>query len=107
VHIALYRIAQEALNNVVKHARANQVNILVSCSHCGKEETRPNVPREITLEVSDDGRGFDQNQVQPDHLGLSIMQERADDIDARLQIKSEPGSGTMIEVIWEDGPGPE
>ncbi len=104
VHIALYRIAQEAVNNVVKHARANSVNVQLSCSQCGNGEISSDSPKAIRLEVRDDGRGFDQDQVQSDHLGLSIMRERADNIGAHLQIKSESGSGTMIEVIWQNGP---
>lgn len=103
VHIALYRIAQEALNNVVKHARANHISVQVSCSHCGNEETDSTNPKEIALVVKDDGGGFDLSQVQPDHLGLSIMRERAEDIGATLHIKSDPGAGTMIEVIWQNG----
>jgi signal transduction histidine kinase len=103
VHIALYRIAQEALNNVVKHARANQVNVRVKCSQCGKEKPRSQTPKEIILGVSDDGRGFDQDQVQPNQLGLSIMHERAEDIGASLKIISEPESGTLVEVIWQEG----
>jgi signal transduction histidine kinase len=102
VHIALYRIAQEALNNVVKHARANNVNIQVSCSHCGNEEIGFQTPKEIILGIRDDGRGFEQDQVQTNHLGLSIMGERAEDIGARLIINSDPETGTAIEVIWQD-----
>jgi signal transduction histidine kinase/ligand-binding sensor domain-containing protein len=103
VHIALYRIAQEALNNVVKHARANQVDLRVRCSQCGKEKPGPQTPKEIILRVSDDGRGFDQDQVQSNQLGLSIMHERAEDIGASLNLTSEPESGTLVEVIWREG----
>lgn len=103
VHIGLYRITQEALNNIVKHARANQVSVMVACSHCGAEESNSVKPKEITLVVRDDGRGFDPDLIQPDQLGLNIMRERAEDIGARLRIKSDPGVGTMIEVIWQNG----
>jgi ligand-binding sensor domain-containing protein/nitrate/nitrite-specific signal transduction histidine kinase len=103
VHIALYRITQEALNNIVKHARANNVSVQVSCSNCGTEETSSAEPKEITLVVRDNGRGFDQSQIQADQLGLDIMRERAEDIGARLKIESDIGDGTMIEVIWQNG----
>ncbi|MFL7893136.1 MAG: two-component regulator propeller domain-containing protein [Anaerolineales bacterium] len=101
VHIALYRIAQEAVNNVVKHARANQVSIHVSCSHCAAKKFGEEKPKEIILEIRDDGKGFEQGPLQHDHLGLGIMQERAQDIGARLQVKSEPGAGTHILVSWQ------
>jgi signal transduction histidine kinase len=101
VHIALYRIAQEALNNVVKHARADHAKIQVGCSHCSVGESGEERPKEIALEVSDDGRGFKPDHVQADQFGLGIMHERAEEIGAHLEIKSEPGSGTMIVVIWQ------
>lgn len=102
VHIALYRIAQEALNNVVKHARADQVKIEMKCSVCESGEVKEERAKQITLIVSDDGRGFDQEQVQHDHLGLGIMRERAENIGAQLDIKSEIGAGTVVEVIWQE-----
>jgi signal transduction histidine kinase len=102
VHIALYRIAQEALNNVVKHARADHAKVHVSCSYCGVGETGEERPKEIALEVSDDGRGFTQDRVQPDQFGLGIMRERADEIGAHLDIKSEPGVGTVVVVTWRE-----
>ena len=102
VHIALYRIAQEALNNVVKHARAGQAELSVSCSHCSAGKFGEDKPREITLQVADDGQGFDQNLFQPDQLGLGIMRERAEDIGAKIEIDSEPGVGTRITVQWQD-----
>jgi len=102
VHIALYRITQEALNNVVKHARAGQVNVSVSCSHCSADKFGEDRPREITLLISDDGQGFNLNQNQHDKLGLGIMRERAVDIGAQIEIDSEPGAGTRITVQWQD-----
>jgi len=66
VKIAMYRIAQEALNNVVKHARANQVRIDLRGE-----------PDHLTLSVHDDGRGFDPASVESHQLGLGIMRERA------------------------------
>jgi signal transduction histidine kinase len=102
VHIALYRITQEALNNVVKHARAGQANVLVTCSHCSAGKFDEEKPMEITLRVTDDGKGFRQDQIQHDQLGLGIMRERAEDIGARLDIESEPGGGTRIIVQWQE-----
>ena len=91
VHIALYRIAQEALNNISKHACAQQVIIELRREPLGRAELR----------ISDDGCGFDQQQVAADHLGLGIMRERADAIGARLTIESDPGQGTRLTVIWQ------
>ena len=96
VHVALYRIAQEALNNVVKHAHASQVEIRLCCSG-------PNPPQEgrVQLCVSDNGCGFDPTCVLPGRLGLNIMQERAQAIGGSLAVDSEPGSGTHVTVVWE------
>ncbi|MCG3210349.1 MAG: hypothetical protein FOGNACKC_03980 [Anaerolineae bacterium] len=89
--LALYRIAQEALNNVAKHARAEQVTVSLRCSAGGVE-----------LEISDDGLGFDPAAIPPDHLGVRIMGERAQKIGASLQLNSRPGFGTQIHVSWQN-----
>ena len=91
VKVALYRIAQEALNNVAKHAGASQASV---CLRCG--------PDTIELDVSDDGRGFDISAIPPDHLGVGIMRERAETIGATLQIESQVSQGTRVTVLWED-----
>jgi signal transduction histidine kinase len=85
----LFRIAQEALNNIVKHARAQHVALSLSQS-----------VDQITLCISDDGQGFEVRDVDGVHLGLQIMRERADNIGACLTISSHPGQGTEIVVIW-------
>ena len=85
----LFRIAQEALNNVVKHARAKHVELILN----------QNV-NQITLCISDDGQGFEERSAEGGHLGLQIMHERADNIGADLTISSRPGQGTEIIVIW-------
>jgi nitrate/nitrite-specific signal transduction histidine kinase len=54
----------------------------------------------IELEVSDNGVGFDPEDIRPDHLGLGIMRERAQAILAQLEIQSEPGGGTEITAVW-------
>ena len=98
VHVALYRIAQEALNNVVKHARATHVQVTLRCT---AEDTGAKPSRQrIQLNVADDGIGFDPNDVPPDRLGLGIIRERAQDIGAELSIDSHPGDGTRVTVIW-------
>jgi signal transduction histidine kinase len=90
VKLALYRIAQEALNNVVKHAGAGRAIVRLECTAEGG-----------TLSISDDGRGFDPDGVTPQQLGLGIMRERAGAIDAAFAINSEPGQGTEITVTWD------
>ena len=95
-HLVLYRIAQEALNNWVKHASAGQVQVSLRPAD-GKAA--------VELCIRDDGRGFDLSNVPPDHLGLGIMRERADAIGARLDIQSEPGNGTQVKVVWQPEPG--
>jgi signal transduction histidine kinase len=108
VHIALYRITQEALNNVVKHARAHQVTVRLR--YTAPTPTPPPTLGEgpgegaglsVLLSISDDGRGFDPAQVPHDRLGLGNMQERAQAIGAHLTIESQLGHGTQITVLWE------
>ncbi len=91
VKVALYRITQEALNNVAKHAGASQARVSLRC-HEGR----------ITLSVTDDGCGFDMTRLRPDSLGLGIIRERAREIGATLEVNSEAGKGTRITVIWEN-----
>ncbi len=102
VHIALYRIAQEALNNVVKHSRASQVTVSLRSS----EEIHPDrrEVREMTIElrVRDDGRGFEPGLVSAEHLGLGIMRERAEAIGARLEIDTRVGHGTTVVAVWTE-----
>ena len=94
-HIAFYRIAQETLNNILKHSRAKQVTV--------KLNSRPSNQRQVVeLTIGDDGRGFDPTQVPPDHFGLRNMRERAQAIGAELNVTSKPGHGTQIQVVWEN-----
>jgi signal transduction histidine kinase len=88
--IALYRIAQEALNNVSKHAGASKAEVELRCR-----------PGSVKLSVRDDGCGFDPRDVRPDQLGLAIMGERAERISASLEINSQPGHGTQVVVDWQ------
>jgi PAS domain S-box-containing protein len=91
VKVALYRIAQEALNNVSKHAGASQANVNLLCES-----------DKITLKITDDGRGFDTTGVPSDSLGLGIMHERAEDILASLSVQSRTGQGTEVMVVWQN-----
>jgi GAF domain-containing protein len=97
VHVAMYRIAQEALNNVVKHAHAQQVEVTLR-----RTPTAPEAGRDgMQLEVKDDGRGFDPDDVPPDHMGLRIIRERAQAVGGAAEIDSQPGHGTRVTVVWE------
>lgn len=91
VHIALYRIAQEAMNNVAKHANASSLVVDLT-GHNGQ----------ISLSVSDDGYGFDPADVRAGAMGLRIMRERADEIGADLIIAASAGAGTSVAVRWEN-----
>jgi len=96
VKMGLYRIAQEALNNVVKHAGASQVTVRVWRADGG-----------IVLRIRDDGRGFRARDIPPGHLGLSTMRERAESVGAALTIGSDPDEGTEVSVVWRGGTGDE
>jgi PAS domain S-box-containing protein len=90
--IAFYRIAQEALNNVAKHAHANKVAVVL--------ERRDN---QVRLTIDDDGVGFavDDPAIEQSGIGLSGMRERAELIDASLDIESSSGNGCAIYLTWE------
>jgi PAS domain S-box-containing protein len=84
----LYRIAQEALHNVVKHARASRVSLFLDANE-----------RQVTLEIQDDGVGFDAQGSFPGHLGLRSMRERAERLGGEFELESAPGEGTRIGVF--------
>jgi signal transduction histidine kinase len=91
VRAALYRIAQEALSNVRKHANARNVNVTV--------EERD---RGIVVRIQDDGDGFDPSladRVAPGHLGLPAMRERTEALGGWCSVDSVPGYGTTVE-LW-------
>jgi signal transduction histidine kinase len=88
VETHLYRVAQEALNNVVKHASARHVSVVLE-----RHDDR------LVLIIEDDGRGFDVDARAEPHgrgLGLVGMRERAEIIGGSLEIESTPGKGTTI-----------
>jgi signal transduction histidine kinase len=96
VQVVLYRLCQEALNNITKHAGARHVVIQLQ-----------QTAGEVKLNIRDDGRGFDLERVPPGHYGLSIMRERADAIGATLSATSRPGHGTEIAIHWSESRKPE
>jgi PAS domain S-box-containing protein len=89
VQVAFYRVCQEALNNVAKHAKASQVEI--------------NLKQEgvmMELRIQDDGQGFDPAQTISGHYGLKMMRERTEAVGAQLSVTSRPGHGTELTVRW-------
>ena len=85
----LYRLAQEALNNVGKYAAASAARVALTCS-----------PGQVVLVIADNGRGFDVASQSQASLGIGIMRERAAKIGAQLRIESHLGTGTTITVVW-------
>ena len=100
VKVAFYRIAQEALNNVAKHAGASQATVSLRYLSPHPSPTRGGEGGGVELRISDDGRGFDPSGVPPESLGLGIMRERAEAVGAALTVKSEIGRGTEVVVEW-------
>ncbi len=93
VELALYRMAQEALNNVVRHARASEAHIRVNF-----------MPNSLTMTISDNGRGFEVPDnpaefARQGHFGLLGLQERAELIGAQLLLDSQPGRGSSVTVV--------
>ena len=122
VQITFYRIAQEALNNVWKHSDATQVRIglLLTPAEAPPPdmiETTVNGTGSFSttetsgqrshaayarLEIEDNGRGFDPNKIPANHFGLTIMQERAETIQAQLKVESEVGKGSKVTLEWRE-----
>ncbi len=94
VQICFYRIAQESLNNVVRHARAQQVELHLNCQHLTYSSKR------VQMLIKDNGLGFNQKDVLPSNLGLNIMKNRAEKIGAILEISSQPHQGTKVLLEW-------
>ena len=90
--VALYRICQEALSNIAKHAGASQVEIDVR-----------HAPGTLALYIRDDGRGFDTaEQISSGHYGLSMMRERAESVGALMTVTSQLGQGTELAIHWSE-----
>ena len=96
VQVVVYRICQEGLNNIAKHAAASRVKIKLQYT-----------ASKVHLQIQDNGRGFDSNISLPGHYGLSMMHERAEAVGAKLEIISKPGKGTEISLHWQGIPKQE
>ena len=94
VRIAFYRIAQEAFNNIGKHAKASRVT-------AGLQQA----PDSAVLTIADNGQGFDDRGILTSGMGTEIMGERAEGIGAQLEIKSDPGIGTTLILSWPSSNG--
>jgi PAS domain S-box-containing protein len=87
----IYRITQEALNNVTRHAKASKAWVDLEMA-----------PGTVRLIVGDDGRGFDTSAYDdPTHMGLRSMRERAQELAAQFDVVTELGAGTVITVAWQ------
>jgi two-component system nitrate/nitrite sensor histidine kinase NarX len=91
VQVVFYRVCQEALNNITKHAKASHVEI--ELQHEGGL---------VELWVHDDGSGFEEAPLLKGHYGLSMMRERAEAVGAQFTITSQPGQGTEISMQWHE-----
>jgi signal transduction histidine kinase len=89
VTIALYRIAQEALNNFVRHSHARRAWVALRCAAGA-----------LQLTVGDNGRGFDPSDIGSGQFGLRIMRERADAVGASLTVESPSHRGTVVTAAW-------
>lgn len=85
IEVGLYRVAQEALANVVQHARAHRVRM-----------TLTSTPEQVALVIADDGVGFDPGEAPAERFGLAGMNERVNLLGGLLEIESEPGAGTRV-----------
>lgn len=89
VQAMIYRIAQEALSNVARHANADQVTLDFEA-----------LPGQALLTITDNGRGFDPDAIPAGHLGLQVMSYRARHVGASLEVNTRPGGGTTITLVW-------
>jgi PAS domain S-box-containing protein len=113
--VALYRICQEALNNIAKHAQASRVEINLQYATATAQapslmaqhadESQKIAVNSVEVRIRDNGHGFDPDEdTKPGHYGLAMMRERAEGIGAQLTVTSRPGSGTQVSLRW---PGQE
>jgi len=91
VKIVMYRVVQEAFNNIIKHARAEHAFVSLRCDG-----------RQSVLQILDDGCGFYPDEVKAGHFGVQIMAERAASIRATFVIDTNPGEGTEIKLLWRN-----
>jgi signal transduction histidine kinase len=123
IQVALYRICQETLNNIAKHAGASQVEIelhydasntnVLGMGQLPSSLSQTGILQEINvssveMRIRDDGLGFDSGKIStPGHYGLGMMQERAEAVGAHLLVTSQPGHGTEVRLLWPDSPKKE
>jgi signal transduction histidine kinase len=89
IALCLYRVAQESVHNVIRHARATHAEV-----HLATAEG------ELRLMIADDGAGFDTEAPQAkSSLGFVSMKERVRLVDGRLKVESQPEKGTWVEVV--------
>lgn len=86
--VAIFRLVQEALQNAIKHAEANLIQVSIEI-----------MPSQINVLIKDDGIGFEQNEDNQDSFGLVGMKERVELLDGRLMIDSKVGKGTVIRIV--------
>ena len=97
ISLGLYRIAQESLRNVGKHSRATAVRVTLAASE--RVEQSDGIGDTVRLVIEDNGSGFDLEQIKGRRgLGLVSMEERVRLVEGNLAIRSQPGSGTAVEV---------
>lgn len=90
--IVFYRVAQEAMNNIFKHATASEVFVTLDfTSESG-----------VYLTIADNGSGFDPARVSAEHMGLNIMRERIESIGGIFDLESQFGQGTRIRIMWRE-----
>jgi signal transduction histidine kinase len=89
IELGCYRIAQEALNNIIKHSSATKAGLVLEV-----------LPEKLYMDITDNGRGFKNEKIASTNLGLTIMRERAKLMGASISIESAPGKGTRITVIY-------
>jgi signal transduction histidine kinase len=99
----IYRVVQEALHNVVRHAGASEVTVSFAdegraCPHGANPHGADSrgAGAEVVVEIADDGGGFDPGLVGDGHLGLITMRERAEDLGGFLEVRSSRGHGTRV-----------
>jgi len=118
IQVALYRICQEAFNNIAKHAGASRVEIelryeaepalVMDANVFNSGAPQQIMVRSVEMRICDDGAGFDATEVSaPGHYGLDMMRERAEAVQARLTVTSQPGAGTEVRLRWEGTPKKE
>lgn len=101
VQLTFYRVAQEALNNAVKHANAKRVSVSLNFSQLQDPGSESNERWQVKLSIKDDGVGFNTGVLRDERMGLGIMRERAENIGAALEIASQRGEGTRVTLNWQ------